>query len=128
MWKMLFFLWLIPIALVLVGTKRIADGRRLVTPKEFRLVFGNSKRRKLSPWFWLAVFALAIGFFALGVIQAVVLLHGSVFLRALAPLLTAGFLTLLLILLMRNRFSYRRAPRISRRRAGPKSITYSPDF
>jgi hypothetical protein len=128
MWKMLFFLWLIPIVLAFVAAKRVADGRRVITPKELRYVFGEAQRQRLSPWFWLAVFGLAIGFFALGVIQAVVLLNGGVLLAAFAPLLTAGLLSFLLVLLMRNRFSYRGAPRNSRQPARRESIKYSPDF
>lgn len=128
MWKMLFFLWLIPIVLAFVAAKRVADGRRVVTPKELRFVFGGSQRQRLSPWFWLAVLALAIGFFALGVAQAVVLLNGGVLLAAITPLLTAGLLTLLLILLMRNRFSYRRTSRTARQPARRESMKYSRDF
>jgi hypothetical protein len=128
MWKMLFCLWLIPIVLAFVAVKRVADGRRVMTPKELRFVFGGSQRVGLSPWFWLSVSLLALGFFALGLIQAVVLLNGSGFLAAVAPLLTGGLLTLLLILLMRNRHAYRRARRSSRQPARRKSMTYSPDF
>jgi hypothetical protein len=127
MWKMLLFLWLIPIILGLVAVKRVADGRRVISKKELRFVFGGSQHAGLSLWFWLALAMMAIGFFTLGVVQAVVLL-GGVFWAAIAPLLSATILTLLLILLMRNRFSYRKMRRAARQPAQRRSITYSRDF
>lgn len=128
MWQMIFFLWLIPAALVFVAARRVADGRRVVTAKELRFVFGGSRRAGLSLVFWLAISVMAIGFFVLGLVQAVVLLNRGVLWVMIAPLFTAGLATLLLILLMRSRFSYRRPRRSLRQPAPRKSMKYSPDF
>jgi hypothetical protein len=101
MWKMIFFLWLVPGALALIALSRAANGAQPIRAAEWRLLFGKSKQTTLSPWLWLGFAALAIGFFVLGVIQAVVLLNLSGFWAAVAPLFTGAAAAVLLILLLR---------------------------
>lgn len=125
MWKMIFSLWLIPVVLALVAAQRAANGRRTVTTKELRFLFGGSPQAGLSVWFWIVIACLAVGFLALGVVQAVILLNFNIFWAVITPLLTGALATLLLILLLRSRYSHRAAPRRSRKH---ERVAYSPEF
>ena len=101
MWKMMFFLWLVPGVLALIALSRAAKGAQPIRAAEWRMLFGQSKQTTLSPWLWLGFAALAIGFFVLGVVQATVLLNLSGFWTAVAPLFTGAAAAVLLIVLLR---------------------------
>ena len=104
MWKMIALLWLIPIVLGAGAATRVALRGRVLTRKELRFFLGRADRGNLSWWFWLALAALAIAFFAIGVLA-----------------------TLLAILLIRSRVSHSGARRKTRRQKR-EQIAYSADF
>lgn len=128
MWKMIISLWAIPILLALIAARRAASGGRIVAAHERRFLFGMSfGRRGLSLWFWIAFAILAIAFFALGVVQAVILLNFGMFWAVFAPLLTGTLAIFLLIVVLRSGLFYRAAPR-GRHRSARDHVAYSPDF
>ncbi len=129
MWKMIFSLWLPPILLALVAAARAASGKKLVTARERRVVFGGSPHATPSLWFWIAVATLAGGFFVLGVVQAVILLNFDIVWAVLAPLLTGILAILLLLVLFRIRLFHRAEPRrVGSSSRGRERAAYSPDF
>jgi TctA family transporter len=101
MWKMLFFLWLVPGVAALIALSRAANGAQPIRAAEWQLLFGKSKQTNVSVWLWFAFAGLAIGFFILGVVQAVVLPNFDGFWGAVAPLFTGAAAAVLLILLLR---------------------------
>lgn len=127
MWKMLFFIWAVPLALAAVGITRAANGTRIITPKELQFLFGSARRGRLSLWFWIAMIVLAIGFFTLGVVEAVVLLNLRAGWAILGALFTGAMATAVLLLVMRSRFSYRGEPQKARHSARGR-VAYSRDF
>ena len=129
MWNMIFFTWAIPLALAGLAVWRIVNGMRITTMREQRFLFGRAPRGKLSLWFWTATFGLAIGFFALGAVEAVVLLNLGALWATLGAVFTGALAAASLILLLRSRFAYRTVSRSARGSAGRRRrIAYSPDF
>lgn len=122
MWKMIFFLWLVPIVLALIPLARLAKGSQLIRAQERRLFFGKSGQSSLSAWGWLGLMILAIGCFFVGVVQAVVLLNFSLFWIVMAPLLTGAAIVGLSILLLRTQQS--RRPRARGHVRRPASFTH----
>ena len=102
MWTMISLLWLIPLMLGAVVIVRIAVGTRPIKREEWRLFFGKSRQTSLSLWMWLKFAALAIGFFIVGLAEAVILPNFSTFWFLVAPLLTAGTTILLLVIWLRS--------------------------
>ena len=121
MWKMIFFLWLVPLCLATVALARAARGTHLVRPQELRLFFGKSKQTTLSVWIWLGFVTLALCFFILGVVQAVILLNLSALWMVIAPFFTGALAVLFLILLLRAGSSRRQATRRRYQRASSPS-------
>ena len=102
MWTMILLLWLIPLTLGAVVIMRMAVGTRPIKREEWRLFFGKSKQTTLSLWMGLKFAALAIGFFIVGVAEAVILPNFGTFWFLVAPLLTAGTTILLLVMWLRS--------------------------
>jgi hypothetical protein len=129
MWKMIFALWLLPICVAIVAAKRAASGTHPVKGRERRVLFRQTGHAGLSPWFWIAFVILAIGFFALGVVQAVILLNFANFWAVAAATLTGILAAASLLVLFRFRLFYRRAPRrMSTAERRRQRAAYSPDF
>ena len=95
MWKMIVFLWLIPLALGIVALTRMAAGTAPMKRQEWRVFFGKSKQTTLSLWKVLEFAVLALGFFIVGVIQGIILPNLGTFWFLAGPLLTGGGTVLL---------------------------------
>ena len=129
MWTMIFFLWLVPVILVIVAAQRSFSGRTTRSTRERRVLLGKPRGAALSLWFWILITGFALGFFTLGVLEAVILLNLLNAWTIVAPLLTGTFAALLLVLLLRSRFAYRNAPgKAPDTSHDPQPISYSPDF
>ena len=102
MWTMILLLWVLPLALVVVALIRMASGTPVMKRQEWRVFFGKSKQITLSLWMGLKFAALAIGFFIVGVTEAVTLPNLGTFWFLVAPLLTAGTTILLLVWWLRS--------------------------
>jgi hypothetical protein len=86
-WKTLALLWLVPIAAGLVVLARISQGRPALSDDERLWLVSDGEERPLSPLFWLKFGTLSILFFAVGVLQALVVINLGGWLLAV-PLLT----------------------------------------
>jgi bacteriorhodopsin len=106
---MILLVWLIPLVLGLLAFRRVANGTPPLKREEWRLLFGKSKPTTLSLWLGLEFAALAIGFFLLGFVQAVILPNLGTFWFFVAPLFTGGGAAFLLVLWLRLGSSSHRA-------------------
>ena len=111
MWTMILLVWLIPLVLGVLAFTRVANGRPPLKREEWRFLFGKSKPTTLSLWLGLEFAALAIGFFMLGFLQAVILPNLGTFWFLAAPLFTGGGAVLLLVLCLRLGSPWYRARR-----------------
>ena len=102
MWTMILLLWVIPVALGVVALMRMAIGTPPMKRQEWRLFFGKSTKTTLSLWMGLKFAAFAIGFFIVGVTEAVIFPNLGSFWFLVAPLLTAGATILLLLMWVRS--------------------------
>ncbi|MGH7782295.1 MAG: hypothetical protein ACREO5_00400 [Candidatus Binatia bacterium] len=88
MWIILLLLWLLPLALGIVLTARVSGGASVVSDKEWRLLFGDTKEMQVSIWTALPFALLTLLFFFAGIVEGLVLTNlGSVWL-VLVPLVT----------------------------------------
>lgn len=122
MWIILLLLWLLPLSLGIVLTARAAGGIPVASNEEWRLLFGDNKRMKLSIWMALTFVLAALLFFFVGVLEGLVLTNlGAVWL-VLVPLVTGLGAMLLVALWLRTgaREKPIRQHRIARSRAGAR--------
>ncbi len=96
MWTMLFLLWIVPVALGVFGYARVTDGMPAIKDNERRWLFDETKETELGFWLGLTFAALAVVFFALGLVQGLILPNLSAFWFLIAPLLTGSAIVLLL--------------------------------
>lgn len=122
MWKMIFFLWLVPIVLAFIPLTRLAKGSQPIRAQERRLFFGKSGQSSFSAWGWVGLVVLAVGCFFIGVVQAVVFLNLSLFWIVTVPLLTGAAIVGLSVLLLRTQQS--RRPRMRGQVRRPASFTH----
>ena len=98
MWIILFLLWLVPLSLGLVIAARVLGGLPAVSEDEWRALFRDNSDFKPSLWMALAFAVFAVMFFAVGVLEGLVLVNIGSYWLVLVPLLT-GLAALLLVLL-----------------------------
>ena len=111
MWTMLFFLWIIPIAVAVVGFARVLDGKAALKDNERRLLFDETKNAEFGIWLGVKLGLLAAVFFTAALIQGILLPNLGSFWLVTGPLLTGSAAILLLGLLLRRPAS-RRSPRL----------------
>jgi hypothetical protein len=89
MWKVIFFLWSIPIALGLVMLIRVIRETPAITEHERQLFFGGDTEPHLSPWLGVKIALLSIVLFFAGVLQGLILINIGFPWIFLAPVGTA---------------------------------------
>jgi hypothetical protein len=99
MWIILILLWLVPLSLGLVIAARVLGGLPAVSEDEWSTVFRNKSDFEPSLWMALAFAVFAVMFFALGVLESLVLINIGSYWLVLVPLLT-GLAALLLVLFL----------------------------
>ena len=102
MWKLLFLLWIIPIAVGIVAFARMMDEMPALKDNERKLLFDETKQTEFGIWLGLTFAVLAVGFFTLGLIQGIILPNLSSFWFVVVPLLTAAAAILVLGLWLRS--------------------------
>ena len=111
MWTMLFFLWIIPIAVVVVGFVRMLDGKAALKDNERQLFFDETKHADFGIWLGVKLGLLAAVFFTAALIQGILLPNLSTLWLVTGPLLTGSAAIVLLGLSLRGPAS-RRSPRL----------------
>ena len=96
MWTMLFLLWIVPVALGVIGWARVMDGMPAVKDDERRWLFDDTKETELGFCLGLTFVVFAVVFFALGLVQGLILPNLSAFWFIITPLLTGSAIVLLL--------------------------------
>ena len=96
MWTMLFFLWIVPVALGVIGWARVMDGMPAVKDDERRWLFDDTKETELGFCLGLTFVVFAVVFFALGLVQGLILPNLSAFWFIITPLLTGSAIVFLL--------------------------------
>lgn len=116
MWKLLFLLWIIPVAVGIVAFARMMDQMPALKDNERKLLFDETKQTEFGIWLGLIFAVLAVGFFTLGLIQGIILPNLSSFWFVVVPLLTGAAAILVLGLWLRSvpPYSRRLQDKISR--------------
>jgi len=102
MWKIIMFLWSVPLALGVVMVARLAEGSPPLNDKEWRLLFGDTKEMTLSPWLALKFVALAVVFFIIGFFEELILVNIGSLALVIVSLMTGLAAMLLLTRCLRS--------------------------
>jgi hypothetical protein len=102
MWMILLLLWLLPLSLVIVLVGRSAGGIPVVSKKEWRFLFGDTRNLRLSIWMIPTFVVVAVLFFFAGVVEGLVLTNLGTMPLVLVPLFTGLAATVFSVLWLRT--------------------------
>jgi hypothetical protein len=111
MWRIIAFLWLIPVALGVAILSRLARGEAALTEHEHQLLFGNGWEPSLSFSLGIKLALLSLFLFLAGMAQGLMLINLGLVWTVLVPLMTAVGIILILVRWLRTTLSEEESPR-----------------